>query len=238
MHLPLRLSVKLSHITGGLQLSVAICVSWSSKHISLGQLKAIYLNFRRPSNMSNVPLINLLSINNGYCDGLSTVVRIRGAQNLNFSVHCCDGLNIRTEFRKDRNTSGGMTRVSLFSYTHLKKRTAFMTPEKVHVLHVQVKRIQFVFFWYCATAQIGPKPPVLRLVDRTRLDTHTQLLWTRDQLVAEAGSDINTQQKLERNTHAISGTRTRDPNSRAAADLRLRPHNHRDRHSMCTTLLN
>ena len=48
---------------GGLQQSVGICVSWSSKHISLGQLKAIHLNYRRHSNMSNVPLNNLLNIN-------------------------------------------------------------------------------------------------------------------------------------------------------------------------------
>jgi len=79
MHLSHRLSVKLSHVTGGLQLSVGICVSWSPKHSSLGQLKAIYLNYRRPSNMSNVPLNNLLNIKYGYCDGLPTVVRIRGA---------------------------------------------------------------------------------------------------------------------------------------------------------------
>jgi hypothetical protein len=127
MHLSLRLSVKLSHISGGLQLSVGICVSWSSKHISLGQLKAIYLNYRRPSNMSKVSLNSFLSINYGYCDGLSSAVRIRGAQNLNFWVYCCDRLNIRAEFRKDRNTSGGMMHVSLFSYTHLKKKILAIT---------------------------------------------------------------------------------------------------------------
>jgi hypothetical protein len=95
--------------------------------------------------MLNVPLNNLLNINYGYCDGLSTVIRIRGAQNLNFSVHCCDKLNIRVEFRKDRNTSGGMMHVSLFSCMHLKKerkksRAGFMVPENVYVLHVQAKQ--------------------------------------------------------------------------------------------------
>jgi len=31
------------------------------------------------------------------------------------------------------------------------------------------------------------------------------------------------------NTHALRGIRIRDPSNRAAVDLRLRPHGHRDR---------
>jgi len=71
----------------------------------------------------------------------------------NFLVRCCDRLNIRAEFRKDRNTSGGMMHVSLFSCMHLKKkRTFFMTFEEAYVLHVQVDRIQSVLCCYHATA--------------------------------------------------------------------------------------
>ena len=39
----------------------------------------------------------------------------------------------------------------------------------------------------------------------------------------------NTQQTQGMNIHAVVGTRTRDPNNRAAADVRLRPHVLRDR---------
>ena len=39
----------------------------------------------------------------------------------------------------------------------------------------------------------------------------------------------NTQQTHETNIHAPSGIQTRDPSKRTAADLRLRPHGHRDR---------
>ena len=39
----------------------------------------------------------------------------------------------------------------------------------------------------------------------------------------------NTQQTQENNIHALRGIRTRDLSNVAAADLRLRPHGHRDR---------
>jgi len=39
----------------------------------------------------------------------------------------------------------------------------------------------------------------------------------------------NTQQTQEKNFHAFSEMRTHDPRSNGAADLRLRPHGHRDR---------
>ena len=39
----------------------------------------------------------------------------------------------------------------------------------------------------------------------------------------------NTQQIQGTNIHALSGIRTRDISNQAAADLRLRPHGHRDR---------
>jgi hypothetical protein len=39
----------------------------------------------------------------------------------------------------------------------------------------------------------------------------------------------NTQHSQETDIHALCGIRTRSPNKRAAVDLRLRPHGHRDR---------
>jgi hypothetical protein len=54
------------------------------------------------------------------------------------------------------------------------------------------------------------------------------LLLTSDQLVAEAAT-CTTQQTQETNIHALRGIRTRDPSTKAAADLRLEPHSYRDR---------
>jgi hypothetical protein len=39
----------------------------------------------------------------------------------------------------------------------------------------------------------------------------------------------NTQQTQETNIRVLSGIRTRDPSTRAAADLCFRPHDHRSR---------
>ena len=38
----------------------------------------------------------------------------------------------------------------------------------------------------------------------------------------------NTQQTQEKNIHALREIQTRDPSNRAASDLRLKPHGHRD----------
>jgi hypothetical protein len=48
------------------------------------------------------------------------------------------------------------------------------------------------------------------------------LLWTSDELVAQAAS-YTLQQTQETNIHTIIVIRTRDPSNKAAADLRLRP---------------
>jgi hypothetical protein len=61
--------------------------------------------------------------------------------------------------------------------------------------------------------------------------THTHqvgLLWTSDKLVAEAATYTTHNKHKKANIHAISVIRTRDPSNQAAADLRLRPHGHRD----------
>jgi hypothetical protein len=63
--------------------------------------------------------------------------------------------------------------------------------------------------------------------------THTVgLLWTSDQPVVEASTytgqyNVETQ---ETNIHVLSAIRTRDPSNQAAADLRLRPRGHLNRH--------
>jgi len=50
-----------------------------------------------------------------------------------------------------------------------------------------------------------------------------------DQLIAEATSFTIRNKQKRRNIHALRGIRTDNPNSEAAADLRLRTHGHRDR---------
>jgi len=56
------------------------------------------------------------------------------------------------------------------------------------------------------------------------------LLWTSDQLVTETSLPDNTQHSQQTNIHAHGGIRTYDLSRRAAADLRLRPRGHWDRH--------
>ena len=58
------------------------------------------------------------------------------------------------------------------------------------------------------------------------------LLWTSDQLVAEAAT-YTTHNKhktgMSTNIHALGGTRNRHLSNQVAAGLRLRPYRHRDR---------
>jgi hypothetical protein len=55
-------------------------------------------------------------------------------------------------------------------------------------------------------------------------------LWTSDQTDVEASLPDSTQHTKEKDIHAASGIRNRNPNKRAAADPRLRQRGHWDRH--------
>ena len=48
-------------------------------------------------------------------------------------------------------------------------------------------------------------------------------------LLCTSDQPVSTQQTQLTNVHALSGIRTRGPSIEAVADLRLRPHFHRDR---------
>jgi len=50
-----------------------------------------------------------------------------------------------------------------------------------------------------------------------------------DQFVAEATTFTIHNKQKRRNIRALSSIRTRNPRNGAVADLRLRPHGHRDR---------
>jgi len=68
----------------------------------------------------------------------------------------------------------------------------------------------------------------LRFLDHTKLHTHPAgIFWTTDQLVAETAPS-QCKQTQETNIHALSWIRNCDPRPRAAADLHLRSHGHRD----------
>jgi hypothetical protein len=98
---------------------------------------------------------------------------------------------------------------------------------KLRYDHFVPNILKFVTEFFCgAAAQIRPSPPVLE-VSTSHAIRHSRpvgLLRTSDQLVAEADT---TQQTQEKNIQAFSGIRTRNPSNQAAADLRLRPHGHR-----------
>jgi len=71
-------------------------------------------------------------------------------------------------------------------------------------------------------------------VSRPHTDTHMVGLRRKcDQSIAEAATCTSTtnQQTQETNIHDHSGIRTCDPSKQGAADLRLRPHDHRDQPS-------
>jgi len=89
-------------------------------------------------------------------------------------------------------------------------------------------------------SQVRPRPPrVSMLPDYAELDTHTHvctnthtyllgLLGTSEQLVAEVHTYKTHQKTQETNILALSRIRISNPSIRALADLRLRPHGHRD----------
>jgi len=86
-------------------------------------------------------------------------------------------------------------------------------------------------FIFGATAPIGPGPLHLRGFQITHNDVPQSvgLLWTSDQLVAEASTWQHTTFTTDRNPYP-GGIRTHNLSRRAAADLRFRPRGHWDRH--------
>jgi len=85
------------------------------------------------------------------------------------------------------------------------------------------------------TALIGPRSPNSQSFWITHNDApqSIRLLWTSDQLVAENSTWQYT--ILATNMHNPGGNRTHNLNRRAAADLRLRPRDHWDRHLITVT---
>jgi len=90
--------------------------------------------------------------------------------------------------------------------------------------------IFFLFLWRNSPNQVQAAS-LLSFLDHTKLDTQTPGRTPLNERSARLRGRYlhNTQQTKQTNIHALSGIRTRDPNNRAAEDLRLRPHSHRDR---------
>jgi hypothetical protein len=78
---------------------------------------------------------------------------------------------------------------------------------------------------------------LLRFIDYTELDTHApgRLLWTSDQLVADAAI-YTTHNIREENPCPQSGKLTHDPSNQGATDLHLRPHGHQDKLMACINM--
>jgi hypothetical protein len=105
-----------------------------------------------------------------------------------------------------------------------------------HPLSCSQSLFNFIFtphFILCkATFELGAMLSCFE-VSRSHIirHTHTQsvgVLWTSDQLAAEAGN-YTTHNKHNRHIQAVSGILTRQPDNRAATDLRIWPHGCRRR---------
>jgi len=59
--------------------------------------------------------------------------------------------------------------------------------------------------------------------------THTLSLSLSERVISPSQRRLPKQQTQETNFHALREIRTRDPSNQASAELRLRPHCHRDR---------
>ena len=69
---------------------------------------------------------------------------------------------------------------------------------------------------------------LLTVPDDTQLDKQSRYNFS-EQVISSVQNPLPKQQTQETCIHALSGILTRDPRSRKAADLHLRPQIHRDR---------
>jgi hypothetical protein len=89
------------------------------------------------------------------------------------------------------------------------------------------------FIQFPASSQLEYRAPFGVSVITPTIRHTVGLLWTSDQPVVEATAYTGQHNILtqETNFHAPSGILTRDTSNQAAADLRLRPRGHWDRHN-------
>ena len=67
-------------------------------------------------------------------------------------------------------------------------------------------------------------------VDHKQLDTHKYTRYnSSERVISSSHRPLPTQQTQEINIYTLSGIRTQNPSNRSATDLRLRPHDHRNR---------
>jgi hypothetical protein len=97
----------------------------------------------------------------------------------------------------------------------------------------KIEEILMIFF-HGAAIRSGSGPPQCRgFMITLRLTHSVRLLFMSDQPDAE--TSYNTQHSSEIDAHAAGGIRTRNPSKGEAADERLRPHGHWDRHLLLHT---
>ena len=87
-----------------------------------------------------------------------------------------------------------------------------------------------VFFFEALQSQFSLRQLFFRFLDHTDM-SHTPGRTSLSEWPVRRRCRYphNTHQTQEKNIHAFSEMRTHDPRSHGAADLRLRPHGHRDR---------
>jgi hypothetical protein len=102
------------------------------------------------------------------------------------------------------------------------------------VIHLCCQRIDLPSLWRNSPTRTYAAS-LYRFLNHTQLDTHTHThragRTPLDEWSARRRGRYphNTQQTQQKNLHALSEIRIRDPTNWAAAELRLRSHDHRDR---------
>jgi hypothetical protein len=93
----------------------------------------------------------------------------------------------------------------------------------------EISVVKGITIFYGATTNSGPRPHHCRNFAITLRHTTVVRTSLNEWPARGRGRYIpNTQSSQDTNIHALISIRTRDPSNRAAADLRLRPHGHRD----------
>ena len=105
---------------------------------------------------------------------------------------------------------------------------------KIRTLLLDSSSAVFFFYHGATTPQWAKASSLSRFHDHTRLDTphSVGLLWTSDHSPTQRPLPDNTQHSQETDIHAPGEIRTHNPSKRAAADQRLRPRGHWDRHQL------
>ena len=105
-----------------------------------------------------------------------------------------------------------------------------MRKQNIAVLtgHYRDIRVHTFFSLWCNSPTRAQAASFFRFLDHTQLNTCGMTSFKKWSARRRCRYLHNTQQTQETNIHVLSGLKTHDPSNRAVANLRLRPHSHRD----------